>query len=62
MAIFIFTVIMMGFALIGWFMGGIITGILFTNDFPGEHKLCWLISGIIFVAIIFLGIFLDNIL
>ena len=62
MAIFIFTVTMMGFALIGWFMGGLIAGILFPNDFPGNHKLCWLISGIISVTIMFLGIFLDNIL
>ena len=62
MFIFVIATVSVGFLFIGWSLGGIITGIIFSQDAPINHKICWFISGVFSVVFIFSAILLDSIL
>lgn len=46
----------------GWFVGALITGLIYINDAPINHKICWAICGIGFGLFTIMCLFFDNII
>lgn len=50
--ILIFMIVILCIFILGWVIGDLITGVIFPNDDTYKHKICWLISGIIGIFIL----------